>query len=74
MKQQIKDEFRDQLGLSQIESLRKSLKCREGLLIDYDYAAELVPSQKSPGEDGGMTTDDPSATANVSGVRTVSLF
>ena len=35
-----------QLGLSKIEVLRKQLKCREGLLIDFDYAAELVRLQE----------------------------
>jgi hypothetical protein len=29
------------LGLSEIESLRNELKCREGLLIDFDYGAVL---------------------------------
>jgi hypothetical protein len=31
----------DHLGLSKIESLRNELKCREGLLIDFDYATAL---------------------------------
>jgi hypothetical protein len=31
----------DLLGLSEIESLRNELKCREGLLIDFDYGAAL---------------------------------
>jgi hypothetical protein len=29
----------ERLGLSDIEKLRKELKCREGLLIDFDYGA-----------------------------------
>ena len=30
------------LGLTEIESQRSSLKCREGLLIDFDYGADLT--------------------------------
>lgn len=30
------------LGLSEIEELRNDLNCREGLLIDFDYADWLV--------------------------------
>ena len=30
------------LGLSEIEKLRKSLDCREGLLIDFDYGTSLT--------------------------------
>jgi serine/threonine protein kinase len=30
------------LGLSEIDELRKELGCREGLLIDFDYASTLV--------------------------------
>ena len=33
------------LGLSEIEKLRKQLNCREGLLIDFDYGAALVGEQ-----------------------------
>lgn len=70
-KQLIKDEFKDELGLLEIESLRKSLKCREGLLIDYDYACELS-SEK--GKDRQEEGDGNKTAENVSGVRTVSLF
>jgi len=31
-----------QLGLTQIETQRGSFKCREGLLIDFDYGTELT--------------------------------
>jgi hypothetical protein len=37
----------DELGLSEIESLRKSLNSREGLLIDFDYASSLRPNTKT---------------------------
>jgi serine/threonine protein kinase len=40
-KQEKRREIMDQLGLSNIESLRNSLNCREGLLIDFDYASSL---------------------------------
>jgi hypothetical protein len=30
------------LGLQEIDELREELKCREGLFIDFDYAAALV--------------------------------
>ncbi|KAF8336054.1 hypothetical protein F5887DRAFT_1078905 [Amanita rubescens] len=66
-KQLIKDEFKDGLGLTDIESMRKRFKCREGLLIDYDYASELS-SQKDKdrqGEGDGNKMDE-----NVSGIRT----
>ena len=57
-KQSIKDEFKDEFDLVEIESLRKSLKCREGLLIDYDYASELSPQKDkdSQGEGDGNKT------------------
>jgi hypothetical protein len=81
LKQQIKNNFKNQLNLSEIELLRKDLKCREGLLIDYDYAAGLFASQKGQDKEGegdeneaDAVTDDPSAVANVSGDRTVSLL
>ena len=37
----------DQLGLSDIEFLRNSLNCREGLLIDFDYASSLDAETKT---------------------------
>ena len=43
-KQAKRREIIDELGLSEIESLRNSLNCREGLLIDFDYAASLQPN------------------------------
>ena len=30
------------LGLHEIDKFREELKCREGLLIDFDYAAVLT--------------------------------
>lgn len=32
----------EKLGLSEIEDLRNELNCREGLLIDFDYADSLI--------------------------------
>ena len=64
-KQRIREEFRDQLGLSQIESMRKTFKCREGLLIDYGHAAELLSSQEGPGREGNEDASE---------VRAVSLL
>jgi serine/threonine protein kinase len=40
-------EIMNELGLSEIEELRTRYQCREGLLIDFDYAAPLNPSQVS---------------------------
>lgn len=34
-----------ELGLLEIEDLRKQLNCREGLLIDFDYGASLIEEQ-----------------------------
>lgn len=34
-----------ELGLSEIEEIRKRLNCREGLLIDFDYGAALNGQQ-----------------------------
>lgn len=46
-KQEKRREIMDQLGLSDIESLRNSLNCREGLLIDFDYASSLNVETKT---------------------------
>ena len=76
-----------QLGLSEIEKHRNDLGCREGLLIDYDYGAELleqvaVDDEKRKGKEKEMAEGPggPDALSNskpqakVSGGRTVSLF
>jgi len=44
--QRARDNLMEQLGLLEIETLRKELNCREGLLIDFDYAAELGQPQE----------------------------
>jgi serine/threonine protein kinase len=41
IKQAKRDEIMRKLGLSEIDSLRRDLGCREGLLIDFDYASLL---------------------------------
>ena len=48
-------EIMNDLGLSEIEDLRNSLGCREGLLIDFDYASSLDPNTDtcSVNEQGG---------------------
>jgi serine/threonine protein kinase len=46
-KQNKRREIMSQLGLSQIESLRESMGCREGLLIDFDYASFLDAETKA---------------------------
>jgi serine/threonine protein kinase len=47
----IRKKFIEALELSDIEELRKEMNCREGLLIDFDYAASM-PEETSP-EEGG---------------------
>lgn len=51
-----KDEQRhklmDELGLSEIEDVRKKLCCREGLLIDFDYASFLLQGETGETEGG----------------------
>jgi len=44
--QRARDNLMERLGLSEIETLQKELNCREGLLIDFDYAAELGQPQE----------------------------
>ena len=65
-----------QFGLSEIEELRKRLKCREGLLIDFDYGAVLAREQTASNEEetrneeeGSQASD--SNTFKPSGTRTV---
>lgn len=52
-KKAIRDKVMAQLGLSEIDVLRKKLGCREGLLIDFDYASSLVESITLPGPETG---------------------
>jgi hypothetical protein len=40
-----REENAGKLGLSDVEKLRSQLKCREGLLIDFDYACEIKEDQ-----------------------------
>lgn len=40
-KKTVRKNFMETLGLSDIEKLREELKCREGLLIDFDYGAPI---------------------------------
>ena len=49
IKQAKRDEIMRELGLSEIESLRRDLGCREGLLIDFDYAS-LLDLNKEAGQ------------------------
>ena len=41
IKLKIRQELIEFLGLSNIAKLHQELRCREGLLIDFDYAASL---------------------------------
>ena len=47
----IRKRYIEDLGLSEIEMLRKELNCREGLLIDFDYAT-ATPNTMSQVERG----------------------
>jgi serine/threonine protein kinase len=44
-KMAVREKFLKDFDLSDIEDLRKEMKCREGLLIDYDYAIDLADSE-----------------------------
>ena len=44
----------ESLGLSDIEKLRKDLKCREGLLIDFDYGALISDITNQEHVDSGL--------------------
>jgi len=65
-------------GLADIEGLRKQMTCREGLLIDYDYAAVLADSEgESEGEEDEELGEESKAFDphhKLSGGRTVSLY
>jgi serine/threonine protein kinase len=56
----VREHFMEQLGLSEIEKLRKDLKCREGLLIDFDYGAVLAELENEMAKlaDGDMAPAD----------------
>lgn len=80
----------NKLGLSQIQELREELKCREGLLIDYDYGAPLEMDTNASADPaqlpGEVATEEKTENQKgkgsitnhtppkVSGSRTVSLF
>ena len=59
----------EQFDLTRIEKLRKQYKCREGLLVDFDYAARLVQLEDGHSENtasvknhsGNKGDKDPSA-------------
>jgi serine/threonine protein kinase len=75
-----REKVMEQLGLSEIEEIRKRLNCREGLLIDFDYASALAGEQTfldeeetNSGEtqrEGSQSSD--SSHFKPSGARTVS--
>jgi hypothetical protein len=44
-KSKIRQELMESLDLSSIEALRRDLKLREGLLIDFDYGGSLFDSE-----------------------------
>ena len=52
-----------ELGLSEIESLWDSLNCREGLLIDFDYASSLEPNAETGQTGASASSLDPNALA-----------
>jgi serine/threonine protein kinase len=71
------------LGLAEIEIQRRKFRCREGLLIDFDYGSELAVAQSQETEqneeDSEEDKEDGStirhcANKNDSGVRMVGPF
>ena len=68
--------------LSGIEDLRKQFKCREGLLIDYDYATDLGEGESGDieglgdieGSQDDKQGEDSLLNQNPSGGRTVGVF
>jgi serine/threonine protein kinase len=50
-------EIMDELGLSQIDDFRRQVNCREGLLIDFDYASLLDP-KKTTDQATASTVDE----------------
>jgi serine/threonine protein kinase len=67
---QAREDVMNRLGLSEVEELRKRLGCREGLLIDFDYAASLIGEPTTSEEKTGEGA--PHDFKPVSGSRTVS--
>ena len=62
-----------ELGLSEIEELRKQLGCREGLLIDYDYGLPQIPQNLAKEATESQNEELLEIPPKCSG-RTVSLF
>ena len=73
-----REKVMQELGLSEIEELRKRLNCREGLLIDFDYAAALAgekiasDEETNSGENQGEGQTSHSGNLKPSCARTVS--
>lgn len=75
-----REKVMQELGLSEIEELRMQLKCREGLLIDFDYGAVLAglaAGEKTNSDEREKETDSGERQGEVlqtshSGARTVS--
>ena len=57
-KLKVRENFMASLGLSDISELRRDLKCREGLLIDFDYGASLSNPEDSGAEIGARKTTE----------------
>ena len=65
--------------LSEIEELWKRLKCREGLLIDFDYGAALAREKTASNEEETRNEEEGSQASDSnffkpSGTRTVCKF
>jgi serine/threonine protein kinase len=70
-KQAKRREIMDELGLSEIESLRNSLNCREGLLIDFDYASSLELNAETGQTGASASSLDPNAETDQTGASNV---
>lgn len=70
-KQAKRREIMDELGLSEIESLRNSLNCREGLLIDFDYASSLEPNAETGQTGASASSLDLNAETDQTGASNV---
>jgi hypothetical protein len=77
----------ERLGLTDLETQRHKLKCREGLLVDFDYGGELMEQDKEEGKGSKGSEEDEedeeestiqhptnNPEGNDSGVRTVYSF
>jgi hypothetical protein len=51
--QRTRDKLMGDYGLSEIDKMRRTFEYREGLLIDYDYAAELSQGDEEIEDEGG---------------------